>query len=777
MRKTLFSKDWYLSAPGTNGRIHIDLPNDYSVTQPRDPKAPGGGRNGFFVGGIGFYTKFFTPEEGKHHILDIDGAYACSEYVLNHDWLAKHPHGYTPFLLDLTDHLRHGITNKLEITTNDMQPSTRWYSGAGIYRDVFMWTGGDVRIEPWDAFITTPTVTDTSAEVCVAYTVSADRDTTVTLRAEVRNAKGKAVAKQVISLDAVTGKNDLTLTLTVQKPHRWDMDDPYLYTLYTAIEENGELLDDSENTFGIRTMTVDAEHGFRLNGKTRKLRGGCIHHDHGVLGAACFPAAEERKLRLLKEAGFNALRIAHNPPSLTLLELCDRMGIIVMDEAFDMWNRPKTMQDYHLFFGEWWAKDIESMVKRDRNHPCVLTYSIGNEISERDGNSDGISWARRLVAEVRRYDDTRFITSGIQYPWNNPTPGDPADYSKDFMERFPKNSWEMRTEKYMAELDVPGYNYQYSKYESDHALYPDRVMWGSETHTLRFFDSWHEVSRLPYVLGDFTWTAYDNLGEAGAGRFLWARDGFIPGISIAGWPWRTCYQGDLDLCGYRRPQAYFREAIWLGNKEPRIFTTHPEHVGEGFSDTGWHFFDVHETWTFDDKYLGKPVKVETYTDADEIEWILNGASLGRSVPEKAIASMEIPYEKGEITAVAYKNGEECSRYSLHTVGKPVALRLCPESKTLAADNRDLCYLQVEIVDEHGDRVTEAKHELTCLVDGGELMGIFSGDPCNEDQYGSPHCHAFDGRALVIVRAKEPGKVTVTVGSKDLRSATATVVAK
>jgi beta-galactosidase len=777
MRKTCISKDWYLSAPGTGGRIHIDLPNDYSITQPRDPNAPGGGRNGFFLGGTGYYTKFFTPEEGKHHILNVDGAYACTEYMLNHDWIGKHPHGYTPFLLDLTDHLRPGMTNKLEITTNDMQPSTRWYSGAGIYRDVFMWTGGDVRVEPWDAFITTPVVEETSAKVQVAYTVSADRDTTITLMAEVHNAKGKAVAKKSVSLDVVAGKNDVTVTLTVRKPHLWDMDDPYLYTLYTTITEGDVLLDEAENTFGIRTITVDTEHGFCLNGKTRKLRGGCIHHDHGVLGAACYPAAEERKLRLLKEAGFNALRIAHNPPSLALLDLCDRMGIIVMDEAFDMWNRPKTQQDYHLFFGEWWAHDIACMVKRDRNHPCVFTYSIGNEISERDGNSDGISWARKLVAEIRRYDSTRFVTSGIHNPYNPPSPIDPKDYAAYYAERFPNNSWEKRTEKYMAELDVVGYNYQYNNYESDHALYPDRVMWGSETHTLRFFDSWHEVSRLPWVMGDFTWTAYDNLGEAGAGRFAWARDGHIPGISIAGWPWRTCYQGDLDLCGYRRPQAYFREAIWIGGKEPRIFTTHPEHVGEGFSGTGWHFYDVHETWTFDDAYIGKPVKAEVYTDADEIEWILNGNSLGRTAPEKAIASIEIPYEKGEITAVAYKGGVECSRYSLRTVGKPTALRLTPEKKMLSADNRDLCYLQVEIVDERGDRVTEAKHELTCLVEGGELMGIFSGDPCNTDQYGSPHCHAFDGRALIIVRAAKPGRVTVTVGHNGLKTAQATVTAK
>lgn len=777
MRKVCISKDWYLSSPGTGGKIKIDLPNDYSVSRPRDPNAPGYAANGFFVGGVGYYTKYFTPEANKHHILNVDGAYACAEYTLNGTRIAKHPHGYTPCLIDLTDHLRPGITNKLEITTNDMQPSTRWYSGAGIYRDVFMWTGGEVRVEPWDAFITTLAVSKASAKVKVEYTLSSDRDTTVTLRANICDDSGKSVAKKDVTLDVAKGKNPLEVILTVKEPHLWDMDDPYLYTLFTSIEENGELLDECENTFGIRTVTVDTENGFCLNGKTRKLRGGCIHHDHGVLGAACYPAAEERKLRLLKEAGFNALRIAHNPPSLTLLELCDRMGIIVMDEAFDMWNCPKNPQDYHLFFEEWWAKDIECMVKRDRNHPCVFTYSIGNEIPERDGRSDGIGWAKKLVAEIRRYDNTRFVTSGINNPYTYKNDSDPADYTEDYFKRYPNNQWEKRTEAYMAELDVVGYNYMYGSYESDHKLYPDRVIWGSETHVLNFFDSWHEVSRLPYVIGDFTWTAYDNLGEAGTGRFSWARDGHIPGISLAEWPWRTCYQGDLDLCGFRRPQSYFREAIWLGNTEPRIFTTHPEHVGEGFSGTGWHFYDVHDTWTFDDKYLGKPVKAEVYTDAEKIEWILNGKSLGFTVPEKAIASIEVPYEKGEITAVAYKNGEECGRSSLHTVGKPTALRLTPEKKTLTADNRDLCYIQVEIIDENGDRVTEAQHELTCLVDGGQLIGIFSGDPKNEDQYTSPRCHAFEGRALIAIRASKPGNVSVTVESNTLRPATATVTSK
>ena len=447
-----------------------------------------------------------------------------------------------------------------------------------------------------------------------------------------------------------------------------------------------------------------------------------------------------------------------------------------MDEAFDMWSHRKNNCDYHLWFNDWWARDISYMGLRDRNHPCVFSYSIGNEIFQSCGSSNGAELSAKLSAEIRKYDNTRLVTSATFWIGANPEWCDDEEYKNNFNNRFNDvpNSWYKRTEDYWAPLDICGYNYMYDRYEESHEKYPDRVIWGSETHAIKFYDSWHSVLRNSYVLGDFTWTAYDNLGETGTGRSCWARDGHIPGISLAGYPWRSCYQGDLDLCGYRRPQSYFREAVWIGGTEPRIFTTHPEHYGEGFSGTGWHWYDVLDSWTFDDKYLTKPVKCEVYTDADEIEWLLNGKSLGRSKPEKAIATFDIPYEKGEITAIAYKNGAECGRSSLHTVGAPAAVTVTPEMTTLKADNRDLCYFDITVVDANGDRVPDAKNALTCIVDGGELMGIFSGDPKNEDQYGSNACHAFEGRAVAIVRSTTPGKLTITVGGSGLNSGKAEI---
>ena len=635
MKRINLSKGWTLHAPNYAGPV--DLPNDYTVTLPRSASAPGGASNGFFPGGDGNYVRQLalgaTP---RHYILDIDGAYMCATVFFNGFRMVMHPHGYTPLLVDLTKRARFGETNELRIVTHGLQPSTRWYSGAGLYRDVFLWEGGDIRIEPWDLFVTTPTLDRVNA----AYTLTSDRSAAVTLRAEVLDAEGRAVTSAETALTLDAGKTAVSLDLRVVHAKTWSPDSPYLYTLRSVILEGGAEIERDETRFGIRTLYADAKAGLLVNGEPLKLRGGCIHHDHGVLGAAEYPAACRRKLTRLKNAGFNALRIAHNPPSLCLLDLCDELGIVVMDEAFDCWRLPKGgLFNYHMWFDGWWDKDIAAMVLRDRRHPCVFAYSIGNEIIESNGMSDGDEWSRRLADEIRKYDATRFVTSATYQMGDHDT-------------------WAARTAGYFAPLDICGYNYAYRRYESDHALFPDRVIWGSETHALNFYDSWQAVLRDPYVLGDFTWTAWDNLGEAGTGRSLWARDGHIPGISLAPYPWRSCYQGDFDLCGYRRPQSYFREAIWRENTEPRIFTTHPEHYGEGFSGTGWHWYDVLDCWTFDDRYLGKPVKCEVYTAADEIEWLLNGRSLGRSRPEKAIATFDVPYEKGELAVIAYKNGVE-----------------------------------------------------------------------------------------------------------------------
>lgn len=783
MIKKCISKGWkFADFPVKTDYVDIDLPHDYSIKKPRDPN--GDLLNGYFQVTNGKYVKYLNFEKGKHYVLDVDGAYMCTEVTLNQNLLFLHPHGYTPFLVDLTDTIIPEIDNKLEITTNPLRWSTRWYHGCGIYRDVFLWEGGAVRIEPWDMFISTKTATEKSAEISLEFTVSSDIDATVELLFNVLDGKNESVVCDKLNLSVEKStKTKFKHVLKISNPKLWNVDNPSLYTLNTEIYCGQEKLDESCNEFGIRTIYADANVGLLLNGKPLKLRGGCIHHDHGVLGAAAFPVAEERKIRLLKEAGFNAVRISHNPPSLALLEVCDRLGMIVMDEAFDIWNKRKlaVTADYHIFFKEWWDRDISYMVMRDRNHPCVISYSIGNEIYEIDGTSDAYSWSKKLCDEIRKYDDTKFVTSAIQkitLATFKPESIDPESY-KNYMIDKNGNGDQVAinkiTKQFEAPLDIVGFNYHHPHFDLYHKTYPDKVIWGSENWTLDVYNDWQDVVNNNYVIGDFTWTAIDNLGEVGHGRSYWDREKDT--FNHDGFPWRTCYQGDLDLCGFRRPQSHYREAVWFGGEIPKIFVTHPEHYGEEYHGTSWCWADVHTSWTFDDKYIGKPVKVEAYTQADKVEWFINGKKAGESVPVKAIATLDTLYEKGEITAIAYKNGKETGRQTIKTIDKAVAIKVEAESSELKADLRDLCYFNISVIDKDGNVDVHNESEISVSVCGGELMGVYSANPISADDFSTNVCHLFKGRALAIVRTDKIGKVKLKVDSNGLEDGIAEISAK
>ncbi len=759
MKKICISKDWKFRNSYKNITEKVDLPHDYSIQIPRNPQSRGGASNGFYEGTYGEYSKYITFPKGEHTILDIDGAYMCARIRINDNILDMHPYGYTPYLVDLSDKVRKDRINKIAISTVNMQPSSRWYSGAGVYRDVFVWTGGKVRIEPWDLFVTTKEIAGDNATISVEADISSDIYAHATIKIEMLDKEGSVVLEKSSDITEKAGKNRFKDELVIEKPNLWGTENPYLYTLKCEIIVQGKTEDTHEVKFGIRTISVSVEEGFKLNGKSMKLRGGCIHHDHGALGSSAYKEAEYRKVFKLKNAGFNAIRTAHNPPSLALLQACDELGIIIMDEAFDMWNQAKSSADYSLWFRDWWARDISYMVLRDRNHPSVASYSIGNEISERNGNSEGAMWSKMLYDEVRKYDVTRPVTSGICGLWEACDPNAPEEYKKDFMKGFGdigeegrlETSWAKRTEDYIKPLDMTGYNYMYFRYAEDKKLYPNRIIWGSETKAIEFYKSWNATLENSHVLGDFTWTAYDNLGEAGTGRALWKRDGEIKGISLAKYPWRNCYQGDLDLCGFRRPQSYFREAVWIGGCEPRIFTTHPEHYGEKFTGTGWHWYDVNESWSFDDKYIGKLVKADVYTDADEIHFELNGEFVGKASPIEGIASVDVPYEKGTLTATSYKDGKLVGKSSLTTIGKGLNVKIEEEAPVIR--NQELHYFDITITDDEGNRVPFAENEIKCTTDGGELLCAFSGNPANEDVWVDGTCHAFYGRALAIVKAK------------------------
>ncbi len=803
MQRIACDKDWlfYENDEGNSfqfchpkGSV-VDLPHDFIIGKKRSEDAPGGASNGFFGNGEGVYRKNLQiPQEWKDKtvILDVDGAYMNMEVALNREVLSLHPNGYMPWQVDLTPALRFdGRKNELKIITQSRQPSTRWYSGGGLYRDVCLWVGGPVYIRPWDLFITTPEVKKKQAVISVCAKISGCKNTSnIIIGYEIQDFKGRTVTICYKRLKKILDEGEIVQEqFTIRNPKLWSTETPYLYKCKVILKQDESILDETTTNFGIRAIEVDSENGFRLNGEPMKLKGGCIHHDNGFLGACAYPKAEERKIKQLKELGYNAVRISHYPPSLEMLNICDREGMLLLDEAFDVWRLGKMPLDYHLYFEDWWERDIEAMVCRDRNHPCVITYSIGNEINESNGKNQGPEWSARLSEKIREFDNTRFILSaicgvqgeeeeyGIQ---EQDKEKESAHVSKADMEEVnamgniaanmqeTNNTWHEVTAAYCEPLDIVGYNYLPDIYEEGHEKFPERVILGTETHSFQTYDYWKKVERLPYVIGDFIWTAVDYLGEAGIGKVYWEKEkGNL--AELPGYPWRTAWDADVDLTGEQRPQSIYREILWGKTEKSGLFTTHPEHYGEEFQGRNWHWYDVNDCWCFENEWIGKPVKVDLYGAGDEAEFILNGESLGKRPIERLIATMDISYEPGVLTGIVYQEGKEISRCSLETPDDAAKIELIPEDVTFQADGKDLCYVRANIVDSSGRRLTWEDREISVKISNpGILLAVGSANPCTEDQITDPVCHLYRGTAILILKSKIAGDSEITVSADGVK---------
>lgn len=547
---TLFDEGWKFIKGGAQGAEmpgyndskwrRLDLPHDWSIedlpgTQsPFDSTAIGQVSTGFTVGGSGWYRKNFSipaAQKGKRVHIRFDGVYMNAEFWLNGESLGTHPYGYTSFWFDITNKVKFGKDNVVAVFVKNEGQNSRWYSGSGIYRHVWLNILEPVHIVPWGTYITTPNVNASAATVNIKTTVTnhSTQGATVELVTSILNAERREVSKMQSSQTLSAGSSvTFQQEAAISSPQLWSVDSPTLYTAVTEIYQNGKRGDKTETTFGVRSISFDAVNGFRLNGKSVKLKGGCVHHDNGPLGAKAYDRAEERRIEILKAAGFNAIRCSHNPPSQAFLDACDRLGMLVLDEAFDMWRIENNPHDYHLYFDEWWQRDIESMVMRDRNHPSIIMWSIGNEIREME-TPKVIAVEKMLADHIRKIEPTRPVTAAV----NNLSP---------------------KKDEFFSNLDVCGYNYaaggdhlQEHLYVQDHKRMPKRVMFGSESYALETFSSWMAVADNPFVIGDFVWTAFDYIGEASIGwRGYWQESDFFP--------WNLAYCGDIDICGWRRPQ-------------------------------------------------------------------------------------------------------------------------------------------------------------------------------------------------------------------------------
>ncbi len=716
----------------------------------------GGIATGFVVGGTGWYRKHFTlapSDAGKNATICFDGVYMNADVWLNGHHLGSHPYGYTPFVFDLTPYLNPaGQENVLAVRVRNIGKNSRWYSGSGIYRHVRLTIADPVHIPFFGVHVATLEIAKDVAKVGVATTIENDRDTEVVvqLRARLIGPDGKATKMQEREVRVPAGKSqEFSQEFAVKNPELWSLDDPALYRAEVGVFEKGTLLDRSSAPFGIRTIRFTAEKGFELNGKVVELKGGNMHHDNGPLGAAAIDRAEERRVQLMKEYGYNAIRTSHNPPSPAFLDACDRLGVLVIDEAFDMWEKPKNPDDYHLNFKAWWKRDLESMILRDRNHPSVIMWSIGKEIPER-ADPPGVALAEELVATIHQLDSTRPATAGVCGYWDRPnskwTDLDPA----------------------FSSLDVGGYNYQLGQYIPDHQRFPERVMYGSETYPHAILDGWRLVEAHPWVIGDFVWTAWDYLGEVGLGGSVLDNE---PGSRQ--YPYFNAFCGDVDLCGFKKAPLYYREVVW-GDSSLNLAVHAPIPPGRREVVGLWGWPDERQSWTWPGSE-GQPLDVTVYSSCAAVRLELNGKEISsQPVNDRLTARFKVPYQPGELRAVGLsKDGKVVASASLRTAGEPEAIRLTADRPTIRADRNDLSYVTVEIVDGNGTVVPNGAFPVHFSVIGeGELAAQGSGVPNEPASFKLPVRKTWRGRCLAILRPRgNAGKMILKAEADGLKSST------
>ena len=777
VREALFNKDWKFhrgSVANAEQSVFddsrwrvLDLPHDWSV-EPVPVRKEGitigpfsklnesgadGADTGQTLGGEGWYRKEFTlPQEDseKLYTLYFEGVYNQSEIWINSKKVYFNPYGYTSYKIDITDYCNPpGIPNTIAVKVVNAGQNSRWYSGSGIYRHVRLIKTDRFHLDKWDTFINASELKGKEA---------VGKFSTIIYNKNRTNRKGKLTltifspgGKEVFSTSReleVSGETPVAEAFTVKNPELWSPDTPVLYTARISLSSNGKECDEISIPFGIRTISFSADKGFLLNSKPVKLKGGCVHHDNGLLGAVAIDRAEERKAELLKANGYNAVRCAHNQVSEHFLTACDQLGILVIHETFDQWQKPKRERDYHLFFKDWSERDISASVRRDRNHPSIILWSIGNEIQER-ADAEGEEIAKKLINTIRKYDDSRFTTAGVNWFWDN------RNYK-----------WETDSERAFRNIDVAGYNYMWDRYETDHAAYPDRIIYGSESYPKEAAQNWNLVEKHPYVIGDFVWTAIDYLGEAGLAHTLeLGPEERNP--QFMGWPWYNAWCGDIDFCGDKKPQSYYRDVLW-GKRSITMAVRPP--VAEGKKEAvnlwGWPDELLHWNWT---GLEGKSMRVNVYSRSPKVKLYLNDKLVGEKETDKSnyTASFEVAYEPGVLKAVNVGKNKESTE--LKTSGEPAAIRLVADRNRIKADNNDLAYVKIEIVDKEGNVIPDAKTEVAIRCTGKGSV-IAAGNAAYDDMksFRSLTPHTFRGRAMAIVRPEEEkGEIELTVSAEGL----------
>ena len=751
----------------------LDLPHDWAIEGDFDEHNLSGTGGGALPGGIGWYRKSFKVDKkdrGKSISIEFDGVYMNSSVWINGHLLGTRPYGYISFSYDLTPYINWNGKNVIAVKVdNSDQPNSRWYSGCGIYRDVRLVKTGDIRVEQWGTYVRTESLSDNKALVRINTSVVNGTINkmvrTLTVTSTVKDSKGKTIASSSTSKELqFNGIFDLEDSILVETPHLWSVDDPYMYTLVTSVSINKKTVDTYETPFGIRTIEFRADSGFFLNGEHVRINGVCLHHDQGCLGAATNERAIERQLQILKEMGCNGIRCSHNPPSPILLDLCDRMGFLVMDEAFDMWHRRKTERDYARFFEGWANRDLSDMIKRDRNHPSIVIWSIGNEVQEQwsDARADTLSdllletlsdrdeyiidykredidnvnvfITQNLVDIIKHYDPTRPVTAGC----NEPSP----------------NNNLFRSEA----IDVIGYNYHNQNVPSVPRLFPGKPFIITESVSALMTRGFYEMPSdqlmtrpvrwdRPYFNETFSCSAYDNVRtpwgshheenliflnsqQFVAGQYIWTGFDYIGEPTPYGWPARSSYFGIVDLAGFPKDIYYLYQSEWTDTPVLHLFP-----------HWNWEPGQEIDLWCY-------------YNNADEVELYINGKSQGvrRKDAEHLHVVWNVTFEPGTVKVVARKDGVETASKELHTAGEPAQIRLTPDRNQIKANGTDLSFVTVEILDKDGNLCPNADNLVQFSIEGnGFIAGVDNGSPISLERFKDDKRHAYYGKCLVVLQ--------------------------
>lgn len=776
----------------------LNLPHDWAIEGDFSKDNPSGTGGGALPGGTGWYRKTFIPsneDSDKIIRIDFDGIYMNSEVFINGQSLGKRPYGYISFGYDITPYLKWNEKNVIAVRVdNSEQPNSRWYSGCGIYRNVWLTKTNPVHVDEWGTYVTTSEISNNNATLNIVTTVqnSGKNNETVTLKSILNDMDGSIVAETESSVSVVAGqKSDISHTLNISSPELWDIENPYLYSLVTEVIKDGKCIDRYTTTTGVRDFKFDAEKGFILNGKQTKINGVCMHHDLGCLGAAVNTRAIERQLQILKEMGCNGIRCSHNPPAPELLDLCDKMGFIVMDEAFDMWRKKKTSHDYARYFNEWHEKDLRDFILRDRNHPSIFVWSIGNEVLEQwsDAKADTLSLeeanlilnfghsadmlakdgemsvnsllTKKLADFVRELDPTRPITAGC----NEPNPGNHLFKS--------------------GALDIIGYNYHNANIPDVPKNFPGKPFIITESNSALMTRGyyrmpsnemfiWPERWDKPFYDESFSCSSYENChvpwgntheeniklvrnNDFISGQYIWTGFDYIGEPTPYGWPARSSYFGIVDLAGFPKDVYYLYQAEWTNKQVLHLFP--------------------HWNWT-----EGQEIDMWCYyNNADEVELFINGESQGIRSKDKDNLHVvwRVKFIPGTVKVVARKNGNIIAEKEIHTAGTPHKIRLTPDRNIITADGKDLSFVTVEVLDKDNNLCPLSENLINFEVKGNTFIaGVDNGCQTSMERFKDNKRKAFNGKCLVVLQNNgEKGTATLTANSNGLESSTIEIKSK